>query len=325
MGEELPSNGPARVGRVAAVDVARGLALIGMGAYHSIWDLAHFGFVGAGLPFSAPMRLLADLVAGSFLALVGASLALAHPEGLRAKAFARRLARIVAAAALVTIATFFLDRDEPVYFGVLHCIAAASLIAAPFVGAPVWAALAAGAAALAAPYFFAAAAAFNSPALVWLGLGTTPPRTLDWRPLLPWAGVALVGLALARALMPRLTASAAARWRPASLIGRALAFAGRHSLAIYLLHQPILFGLAFAAADLTGVAERQARDAYLSACPPACVANGGDAERCAKACLCVADRAEAAGLALGLAPGENAGEARERLRSVVEACGREAR
>ena len=324
MGDELPSNGPARVGRVAAVDVARGLALVGMGVYHSIWDLAHFGFVGASLPFSPGMRLIADLVAGSFLALVGASLALAHAEGLRARPFARRLMRIVAAAALVTVATFLLDRDEPIYFGVLHCIAAASLIAAPFVGAPPWAALAAGAAALAAPHLVASAA-FNPPALVWLGLGTQTPRTLDWRPLLPWAGVALVGLGLARALEPRLAASARARWRPASLVGRALGFAGRHSLVIYLLHQPILFGLAFTAANLTGVAERQARDAYLAACPPACVAQGGDAERCAKACLCVADRAEAAGLTLGLALGENVGEARDRLKSVVEACGREGR
>jgi len=324
MGDELLLNEPAKLRRVAAVDVARGLALVGMGVYHSIWDLAHFGFVAASLPFAPAMRLLSDAVAGAFLALVGVSLTLAHPDGLRRGPFARRLAKIVAAALLVTAATFFLDRDEPITFGILHCIAAASLVAAPFVGAPPWATLAAGAAALVAPLLFANAD-FDSPALVWLGLGTVAPRALDWRPLLPWAGVALVSLALARVLRPWFAPSPLALWRPASLFGRALAFAGRHSLTIYLVHQPILFGALFATADLSGLAARQQREAYLATCAPACVERGGDDARCARACVCVADRAEAAGLSLGLRRGEDGGEAQARLRSVVEACGREAR
>ncbi len=315
---------PTKLGRVAAIDVARGASLVGMGVYHLTWDLAYFGFAPAGLPFAPAMRLLSHGVAGAFLALVGVSLALAHPHGLRRAAFARRFGTIAAAALLVTVATYFLDRDEPILFGILHCIAIASLVAAPLVGAPAWAALAAGALALAAPLAIANEI-FNSPALIWLGLGTVAPRTLDWRPLLPWAGVVLVGLALARISLSRLARSQWALWRPAAIPGRALGFAGRHSLAIYLAHQPILFAALFALANLSGVAARQERESYLAACRPACVEAGGELAPCAKACACIADRAHAGGVPLGAALGQGGDDERRRLKSIVDACGAEAR
>jgi uncharacterized membrane protein len=320
MGSEDFTGEPAKFGRIAAVDVARGLALLGMAAYHLTWDLAHFGFIPPSAPFAPAMRLLSHLVAGSFLALVGVSLALAHPNGLRRGAFARRLALVVVAAVFVTIATEYLDPAEPITFGILHCIAAASLLAAPFLGAPISAVLAAGGALLAAPLIIAGQR-FDAPALLWLGLGDTAPPTLDWRPLMPWAGVVLLGLALARLALPRVAGSRLALWRPEAIAGRALGFTGRHSLAIYLVHQPILFAILFALANLTGVAARQERGAYLNACRLICVENGGGLEPCAKACACVADRAQAAGLSLDAARGEGASDQREKLSAIVDACG----
>ena len=139
------TDGPTKLGRIAAVDVARGAALAGMVVYHLIWDLAHFGLVAPTLPFAAPTRALSHLVAGAFLGLVGVSLALAHPRGLNRMAFARRLAVVAGAAALVTGASFFIDPAEPILFGILHCIAVASLIGAAFVAAPPWAPLLLGA------------------------------------------------------------------------------------------------------------------------------------------------------------------------------------
>ena len=324
MEQDQATAGPARRVRIAAIDAARGAALGGMVVYHLIWDFAHFGLVAPTLPFAPATRALSHLVASAFLALVGVSLALAHPRGLRRDAFLKRLALIAGAAALVTATSYAIDSSEPILFGILHCIAVASLIAALFVAAPPWAALIVGAAAIAAPFAFASAA-FNPPALVWLGLGTAAPYTLDWRPLLPWSGVVLIGLGLAQAAAPRLADWRWTAWRPMHWPGRAFAFAGRHSLVFYLVHQPILFGLLWSVVAATGLEERQAREAYLAACPFACVARGGEAAICAKACACVTDRAEAAGLSLSAARVDAGGELQKRLRDVVETCSLEAR
>ena len=74
-----------------------------------------------------------------------------------------------------------------IWFGILHCIAAASLLALPLIEAPASASLAGGAAAIALP-FFVQSKAFDAPAVLWLGLGEALPNTVDWCPLLPWAG-----------------------------------------------------------------------------------------------------------------------------------------
>jgi uncharacterized membrane protein len=184
--------------------------------------------------------------------------------------------------------------------------------------APAWGALVAGVAALAAPLVLANPA-FNPPALVWLGLGTVDPSTLDWRPLLPWAGVTLIGLGLTRLALPRLLASRLAGWRPGAP-GGIVAFAGRHSLAIYLVHQPILFALLFVGAQFSGAAARHDRERYIAACRPACVEGGGDIEACARACECVAAEADKVGLIGSLTSHSASAEDRTRVRGIVGAC-----
>jgi uncharacterized membrane protein len=317
------ADGAVKLGRIVAIDVARGVALAGMVVYHLIWDFAHFSLVAPSLPFEPATRVFSHVVASAFLGLVGVSLALAHPHGLNRPAFARRLAIVVGAAALVTLASYFVDPAEPILFGILHCIALASVIGALFVAAPPWAPLLIGAMAITEPLVFSSDV-FNAPALIWLGLGTTMPATLDWRPLLPWAGVVLIGLGLARAALPRLASWRWASWRPANLPGRAFAYAGRHSLAIYLVHQPILFGLLWAVVATGVFAEHRARVDYLAACAPACVAHGGDAGVCTKACACVAERAGAAGVSLNAAREGGADDVTARLRDIVGVCSVEA-
>jgi uncharacterized membrane protein len=306
-----------RSGRVDAVDCARGLALIGMGVYHLSWDLADFHLISPVLPFTAPMRLFSHSVASAFLALVGVSLALAHRDGLHLRAFWRRLAIVAGAAALVTAASLVFAPGEGIFFGILHCIAVASLLAAPFVAAPAWASLAVGLAAIAAP-FLVHSTLFDPPWLLWLGLGEAFPNTLDWRPLLPWAGVVFLGLGVARtpSVLGRLTSPE--RWRAASAPWRALCFAGRHSLPIYLVHQPILIGLLAALTALGGLAPKPDDSAFLAECQPACVAKGRAAAECDDDCRCVADAIERSGDADRLATLDAA--SRARLQTLADAC-----
>jgi uncharacterized membrane protein len=306
-----------RPGRVDAVDCARGVALIGMAAYHLTWDLANFRLISPLLPFTPPMRLLSHVVASVFLALVGVSLALAHRYGLNQRALWRRLGIVAGAAALVTVGSVVFAPGEGIFFGILHCIAAASLSAAPFVTAPAWASLAVGLAAIAAP-FVVQSALFDPPWLLWIGLGEALPNTLDWRPLLPWAGVVFLGLALARApgAMAGLTSSK--RWRAASGPSRALCFAGRHSLPIYLVHQPILIGLLTALTAWGPLAPKPDMSAFLASCQSACGAEGRAAAECASGCDCVADAIQRSGDADRLAT-LDAGR-RAVLRRLADAC-----
>jgi uncharacterized membrane protein len=306
--------------RLAAVDLARGVALVGMAIYHLSWDFAYFHLAPADFPTIPPMRLFSHVVAGAFLMLAGGSLALAHPDGaIRWRAFWRRIALVGGAAAILTVATYGFAPDDAIFFGILHCIALASLLAAPLLRLPVWVALAVSALAFAAPVLFASPA-FNAPALVWMGLGTVPPRTLDWRPLLPWSGFVVLGLALARLNLGRLTGSRLAQWRPASRLGRTFVWAGRHSLAIYLIHQPILFGVLFAATDLTGVEATWETEQFTQVCQHECVAGGGEPAACAPACQCVLQGLQAAGLSRAIAHDATDEAQRRQYSRVVQSC-----
>ncbi len=80
--------------------------------------------------------------------------------------------------------------------------------------------------------------AFDTRALAWIGFTTHKPVTQDYVPLFPWLGVALVGVAAGDALVRRSFAPLASLARAP----RALVWLGRHSLAVYMVHQPILIG-----------------------------------------------------------------------------------
>ncbi len=306
-----------RSGRVDAVDCARGLAIMGMVAYHLTWDLADFRLVSSDLPFTPGLRLLSHGVATTFLALVGVSLALAHRKGFDPRAFWRRLAIVAGAAALVTAGSVVFAPGEGIFFGILHCIAAASLIAGPFTTAPAWASLAAGLAAIAAP-FLIHSTLFDPPWLLWLGLGEALPNTLDWYPLLPWAGVVFLGLGLARAPGAMARLMSPERWRAASRASRAICFAGRYSLADYLEHQPILIGLLTALTAWGPLAPKADISGFLSSCQRACVAEGRAAPDCATGCRCVADAVGRSGDADRLASLD--AERRAELKRLASAC-----
>ncbi len=304
--------------RLDAIDVARATALIAMAFYHSTWDLAFYGVVERTTPFTPPMRFASHAIGAAFLMLAGFSLALAHGRGFRARSFAIRLAKIAAASALVTAASWLIAPSALIGFGILHCIGIASLLAAPFLLRPgllcAIAALAGGIVLVAAPFIWSSPA-FDSPWLVWLGLGVQPPSTLDWRPLMPWGGVLWIGLGLGlmKPPLPRGSARAAPT--------RALAFAGRHSLAVYLIHQPVLIGLLWSVLALTGANERIAAQAYIKACRPACVEAGGEIAACEHACGCVVRGAREAGLVSRLSDAQIAQAERQRLGAIVDACG----
>jgi uncharacterized membrane protein len=237
--------------RIDALDVARGAALIGMFGYHASFDLAYFGQIPVAFPFTPAMRLYSHAVACAFLFLAGVSAQLAHGAHFRLRVLLRRFLPLCAAAALVSFATYEFAPDEFIAFGILHCIAAASLLSMIVLRGPAPVGLVLAAALILSPTLFRLVG-LTLAEPQWLGLSGTEPDTLDWRPLAPWGGATLLGTALARSALGSRILGSLAEWRVQDAFGRALAFGGRNSLAIYLLHQPIFIAVLVAILWATG-------------------------------------------------------------------------
>lgn len=271
-------------GRWQGLDMARGLALVAMAIYHFVWDLSFFRYIDAGAATAPLWAWFAKSIAASFLFLTGVSFALATRRGLQRALYLRRLFMITAAAFGVSIATAYAMPHAPVLFGILHCIAAVSLLMLPFIRLPPVASLALAALIFIAPALWTSPR-FDGDALVWLGLNATPLSAVDHIPLLPWAGWSFLGFGLMRIALQQGYFAERNRMSPiilASRPGRALALAGRHSLAVYLLHQPVLLGLLWLGAP----APDPARE-FQTSCRIACRAGNSDANHCDRYCGCV--------------------------------------
>jgi len=88
-----------------------------------------------------------------------------------------------------------------------------------------------------------ASPAFDAAPLLFLGLGAAPVFAVDYVPVFPWLCPVLVGVALGRVAVERgLWARIAAVTVPERSLWDWLAMPGRHSLLVYLIHQPVLIG-----------------------------------------------------------------------------------
>lgn len=227
--------------RLASVDLARGVAIALMFAYHFCFDLNYLALVSLDL-YRDPFWLHArTVIVTLFLLLVGVSLSLAHAQGIRWPAVRRRSVQLVVAAAVVSAGSYLLFPRSYIFFGVLHFIALASLLALPFVRRQ-WLALVGGVGLLWLG-LGVTSPLFDQPLLNWVGLMSHKPVTEDYVPLLPWLGVVLLGVYLGGRLAALPAASPLLRWQASGPPGTALVWAGRHSLLLYLLHQPLLLGL----------------------------------------------------------------------------------
>jgi uncharacterized membrane protein len=210
-----------------------------MVAYHFSFDLRYFGFTNWDFYRDSFWLNARTLILSSFLLIAGISQALAQRGRPSPARFRRHVGRIALCALAVSAASYLLFPESWIWFGVLHAIAVSLVLTRPLVHRPALA-LAFGAAMIAAGILYSNAM-FDNRALGWLGFMTAKPRTEDYVPLFPWTGVLLVGICAGQALLR-------AELRPiafASRWPRWMAWLGRHSLPIYMVHQPLLLGALF--------------------------------------------------------------------------------
>ncbi len=225
-------------GRLIAIDWLRTVAILAMVVFHFGRDFEVLGLVAPGTTYGGLWDFSARAIASSFLFLAGFSLWLAHGQGMRWRAYMTRLGLLVAAAAAVSIATYFAMPSFWVRFGILHSIALCSVFGLLFLRVPWWLTI------LAPPAILFLGPllkdpSFNSLWWIWSGLGTQVPPMMDYEPMIPWLSPFLAGLAFAQMGGARLLTFGPATPGP---VARALAWPGKHALPIYLVHQPILIG-----------------------------------------------------------------------------------
>ena len=227
------------VERFDVVDVVRGLAIAGVVLFHLVWDLAFLGFVPAGWAYAPAWLLFGRTLAGTFMVLVGVSLVLAARRGIRARPFWRRVATIAVAALGITVVTRIAFPTTFIYFGILHAIAVVSIVGMIALRFRTSLVTAAGVIVLLLGNWVTEPA-FDPRWLAWTGFGANPPSSNDFVPVFPWGGLTLLGIALGRVALAR-------GWFAtvgfAGSTGRSLAWLGRHSLPIYLVHQPLLLAV----------------------------------------------------------------------------------
>ncbi|MBU4529678.1 MAG: DUF1624 domain-containing protein [Hoeflea sp.] len=305
--------------RIEMLDLARGLALFAMASYHFSWDLEQFGYLEPATTTTGLFKLYARSIAGSFLFLAGVSLMLAHGSGLRPRAFAKRLAMVGGAAALITLVTIFATPDSFIYFGILHSIAAASVIGVAFLRLPGLVTILAGVACLVLPQVYRDA--FFNPAWInWIGLYTIPPRSNDFVPLMPWLGPFLIGMGCTKiAMTTGVTARLAAMGADTHAASRVTRFCGRHSLAFYLVHQPVLIALVWTVSLVAPPAPVDPLPGFVAECETGCGADNG-AEFCRRFCECVTDELLSKGLFTPFVAGDITPDTDPRIPAIAEQC-----
>lgn len=230
--------------RVASLDLARGLTVIAMVLFHFTFDLAHFAGVRAeSLQDTLPnwyWRAVPMAIGTSFLFILGISAWLRYQQDQERAPirFVRRGVQLFLIALGITLVTRY-GMGTPIYFGILHCMAAAFLLLPLFLDFRRLA-LRVGLSTLAIGAVLMQFR-FDFSGLLWLGFTPKLDGGWDYYPLLPWFGFVLVGFwcgkpfeaysAKLNSLLPK------GPWV------NKITFLGQHSLAIYLVHQPVLIGL----------------------------------------------------------------------------------
>lgn len=232
--------------RIWELDALRGICILGMMVVHFVFDLNEFAGLGLTMPgwFNFCQHyghILFILISGICATLASRSF--------------RRGVIVFCAGLLVTGVTLFMvcvlkfNRSLSIYFGILHLLGLCMILFPLFKKLPVWALAVLGAGFVALGVWLAAlepvAVSFPSAQGLLLGaIGIRPAGFYsgDYFPIFPNLGWFLLGAVLGRtayrrreSLLPKVNAD--------FFLLRFFRFCGRHSLWIYLLHQPVLAGL----------------------------------------------------------------------------------
>lgn len=224
--------------RLIGIDIFRGWAITLMLIFHFSYDLQHFGYVNFNITTNIYWINFRLLIVSIFLITVGMSLKLTHKNKINRKAIKKRTFLLGIAALTVSFASYSQFPETWIYFGILHFIVIASLLLLPLLNYPKFS-------------LFLAITVLISYTNQWISISwffnlLAQPlhlplyHTEDLVPLLPWIvfpliGNAIIGLHWHQPIFNNFF------FNQKNKPNKIWSFMGKHSLMIYLIHQPILF------------------------------------------------------------------------------------
>jgi uncharacterized membrane protein len=216
------------------IDFLRGYAIIAMVVYHLLFDLRYFAGWDINLS-SGIFWAIGRSAAILFVFLVGVSMAISYSRNKELDKFLIRGVKVLFIALSITLVTWLLFPQNYIIFGVLHLIGLSVLLSYPFLKHYKYNAIIGVLIIVVGLYFFTQPSAFAE--LLWLLPYSF--STFDYFPIFPWFGLVLLGIyAGNRFYVEERRFSFKNRFGIIQKLGR-------HSLLIYLIHQPILVGLIY--------------------------------------------------------------------------------
>lgn len=249
----IPKNGKTATPisrRIFFLDELRGFAVLCMIFYHGFFTFSttlNWQWSSQLLSFFQPVE---PLFAALFLVISGIAANLTRSNLLRGT-------KLAVVAACVTIVTVFVTPEQPIYFGILHLLSVAMLLTQPLKPLtdriPIWTGIGICFCLTALTYhiwegflgFFSLPLIplpeflYQTDWLCWLGTYSDSFFSVDYFPIFPWLFVYFGGVFFGRlALRGRFP-----KWTYQSHV-RFFSFLGRHALLLYIVHQPVFYGIA---------------------------------------------------------------------------------
>ena len=232
------------------IDFLRGIAIIMMVLYHLLYNLHYFAQYNVNV-YSGFWMYFARTTATIFIFLVGVSLSVSfsrtkkiHKD--RNKLFIKYLRRglkIFSWGLIITLVTRIFLGKAFVIFGILHLIGISIILAYPFLKLRYWNLLIGLICIFLGAYL--RGFAFDFYWLSWLGFKPAQFYSVDYFPLLPWFGVVLIGIFFGNLFY----SDYSRRFQLVDLSFfsgiKVFCFLGKHSLLIYLLHQPLIIAVLY--------------------------------------------------------------------------------
>lgn len=211
--------------RIVEIDSFRGIALVLMMLFHFLYDLKEF--YNISIPYWEEFWYYeGKLSAILFMLLAGISCTLSKNN-------IKRGFKVFLIGMILTVASYIFMPKEYIRFGILHLLGS-SMIIYPFIKN------------LPSIYTFLSSLVIiilgnmfsditmNTWILIPFGITSRSFISMDYYPLLPWLGVFLIGTILGK-IFYKEKKSIINKWCSNNIF----TFLGRHSLIIYLSHQPI--------------------------------------------------------------------------------------